>query len=123
MTYLRICLKSDMSRPTGYRDSLYIIKDVILALARYGELNQTSLISFCGLNLKKHRHFLDELEEKQMIIKYEQKQGKRNVMMYKSTPKGMEFCSSILEPYEDIFPRKLKPTSHENSKLSLLILV
>lgn len=112
-----------MSRPTGYRDPLYIIKDVILALARYGELNQTSLISFCGLNLKKHRHFLDELEEKQMIIKYEQKQGKRKVMMYKTTHKGLEFCRTILEPYEDIFPRKLKPTSHENSKLSLLILV
>lgn len=94
-----------------------------MTLAEYGELNQTSLISFCGLNLKKHRHFLDDLEEKQMIIKYEQKQGKRNVMMYKTTHKGMEFSRSILEPYEDIFPRKAKTTRHENSKLSLLILV
>lgn len=108
-----------MVNPKGYRDPLYIIKDIILTLAEYGELNQTSLVSFCGLNLTKHKHFLDDLEGKQMITKYEIKQGKRNVMMYKSTPKGLEFCKTILEPYEDIFPRKIKNT--ENSKLRFLI--
>ena len=27
-----------------------------------------------------------------MIVKYEQKQGKRSVIMYKATHKGLEFC-------------------------------
>ena len=44
-----------------YRDRIYIIKDIILKLVEYGYLNQTSLISFCNLNLKKHRSVLDEL--------------------------------------------------------------
>ena len=113
-----------MSSPKGYRDPLYIIKDIILTLSEYGELNQTSLVSFCGLNLKKHRHFLEDLEKKQMILKYEQKQGKRNVMMYKATPQGLEFCRNILEPYEDIFPRRVRTANNnESSKISLLILV
>jgi len=112
-----------MISPKGYRDSLYMIKDIILILAEYGILNQTSLVSFCGLNLTKHKHFLDDLEEKQMITKYKQKQGKRDVMMYKVTPKGLEFCRTILEPYEDIFPRKTKTHKNDNSKLSLFFLV
>jgi predicted transcriptional regulator len=28
----------------------------------HNELNQTTLLSFCGLNLKKHKSILDELE-------------------------------------------------------------
>ena len=112
-----------MVSPRGYRDPLYIIKDIILTLAEYGELNQTSLISFCGLNLKTHRHFLDELEEQEMISKTEKKQGKRNLIIYKTTHKGLEFCRTILEPYEDIFPRKVKTSGSDKSKLSLLILI
>ena len=45
---------------TSYRDRIYIVKDIILKLVEYGELNQTALISFCGLNLKKHRSIFDE---------------------------------------------------------------
>jgi len=112
-----------MDSPKGYRGPLYIIKDIILTLSEYGELNQTSLISFCGLNLKTHRHFLDDLEGKKMIVKYEKKQGKRNLIMYKTTPEGLEFCRTILQPFEDVFPRKMKTTNRDNSKLSLLVLV
>lgn len=104
-----------MTSPKGYRDPLYIIKDIILTLAEYGELNQTSLVSFCGLNLTKHKHFLDELEQKQMITKYEIKQGKRNVMMYKTTVQGMEFCRTVLDPYEKIFPRKNRTATGNKS--------
>ena len=112
-----------MGSPKTYRGPLYIIKDIIVTLAEYGELNQTSLISFCGLNLKTHRHFLDDLEKKQMITRYEKKQGKRNVIMYKTTHEGLVFCRTILQPFEDVFPRKDKTTSPNNSKLSLLIFV
>ena len=33
-----------------YRDRIYIVKDIIMKLVEYGELNQTALVSFCGLN-------------------------------------------------------------------------
>ena len=41
----------------SYRDRIYIVKDVILKLIEYGELNQTTLVSFCGLNCKKQIYF------------------------------------------------------------------
>jgi predicted transcriptional regulator len=92
--------------PTSYRDRIYIIQDIILKLTEYGELNQTALISFTGLNLKKHRCVLDELEVNGLIQKSESPFGKRMVIVYKPTQKGIEFCRSILEPYERMFPRK-----------------
>ena len=83
-----------------------MIEDIILKLVEYGELNQTALISFSGLNLKKHRCILDELEVNGLIQKSESPFGKRMVIVYKPTQKGIEFCRSILESYERIFPRK-----------------
>jgi DNA-binding PadR family transcriptional regulator len=56
--------------------------------------------------LKKHRCILDELEINGLIQKSESPFGKRMVIVYKPTQKGIEFCRSILEPYERIFPRK-----------------
>src|ERR671927_1966592 len=101
--------------PTSYRDRIYIIQDIILKLVEYGELNQTALISFSGLNLKKHRCILDELEVNGLIQKSESPFGKRVVMVYKPTQKGIEFCRSILEPYERMFPRKKEPVLTVNN--------
>ncbi|MGI0061255.1 MAG: winged helix-turn-helix domain-containing protein [Nitrosotalea sp.] len=95
-----------MSGSTPYRDRIYIIKDIILTLVQYGELNQTALVSFCGLNLKKHKSILDELEANLLIQNEERHLGKRIITMYKPAPKGIEFCKTILEPYENLFPRK-----------------
>jgi len=58
------------------------------------------------LNLKKHRCILDELEINGLIQKCESPFGKRTVTVYKPTQKGVEFCRSILEPYERLFPRR-----------------
>lgn len=102
-----------MSGSGSYRDRIYIVKDIILMLVQYGELNQTSLISFCGLNLKKHKPILDELEANGLIACSEVPLGKRMITMYKTTQKGLEFCRTILEPYENVFPRK-KPVSEED---------
>ena len=95
-----------MSGASSYRDRIYIIKDIILMLVQYGELNQTALVSFCGLNLKKHKPILDELESNNLIKSEEKPFGKRIVTIYKPTSKGIEFCRTILEPYETLFPRK-----------------
>lgn len=95
-----------MSASRGYRDKAYIIKDIILTLGEYGELNQTALLSFCGLNLTKHRTILDDLESHEMITREERVMGKRTIAIYKTTQKGVEFCRTILDPYENLFPRK-----------------
>ncbi|CUR51513.1 conserved protein of unknown function [Nitrosotalea devaniterrae] len=95
-----------MSGTASYRDRIYIIKDIILILVQYGELNQTALVSFCGLNLKKHKSILEELESNGLIQSEERHLGKRIITMYKPTAKGIEFCKTILDPYETLFPRK-----------------
>ncbi|MFL6369777.1 MAG: hypothetical protein ACJ72F_02985 [Nitrososphaeraceae archaeon] len=101
--------------PTSYRDRIYIVEDIILKLAEYSELNQTALISFSGLNLKKHRCILDELEINGLIQKCESPFGKRTVTVYKPTQKGVEFCRSILEPYERLFPRRKESVANNNN--------
>ncbi|MGB6462722.1 MAG: winged helix-turn-helix domain-containing protein [Nitrosotalea sp.] len=95
-----------MSGSSTYRDRIYIIKDIILMLVQYGELNQTALVSFCGLNLKKHKPILDDLESNNLIISSKKALGKRIITIYKPTSKGIEFSRTILEPYETLFPRK-----------------
>lgn len=95
-----------MPSSSKYRDRIYIIKDIILMLVQYGELNQTALVSFCGLNLKKHKPILDALESNNLIVSSERSLGKRTITIYKPTQKGIEFCRTILEPYEKVFPRK-----------------
>jgi predicted transcriptional regulator len=47
-----------------YRDRVYIRKDVILKLSEYGELNQSKLMSYCGLNNIKHKEIIDDMVEK-----------------------------------------------------------
>ncbi|MFL6503093.1 MAG: winged helix-turn-helix domain-containing protein [Nitrososphaera sp.] len=90
----------------SYRDRIYIVKDVILKLVEYGELNQTALVSFCGLNLKKHKPVLEDIERNELIERRETTIGKRTVTIYRPTQKGMSFCRDILEPYERMFPRR-----------------
>ena len=106
----------------SYRDRIYIIKDIILKLVERGELNQTALLSFCGLNLKKHKPILDDLESNGMISKTEESLGKRIITIYRPTQKGIEFCRNILEPYENMFPRR-KNVDENASKTSFLILI
>jgi predicted transcriptional regulator len=92
--------------PSSYRDRIYIVKDVILKLVEYGELNQTALVSFCGLNLKKHKPILEDIERNELVERREATIGKRTVTIYRPTQKGMAFCRDILEPYEKMFPRR-----------------
>jgi predicted transcriptional regulator len=92
--------------PSSYRDRIYIVKDIILKLVEYGELNQTALVSFCGLNLKKHKSILEDIEYNDLIERREVTLGKRIVTIYRPTQNGVEFCRDILEPYEKMFPRR-----------------
>ena len=85
---------------------MYIRKDIILKLTEYGELNQTSLLSYCGLNLVKHKDILDDMEAKDIIKKTEEPWGNKRIIKYSVTEKGKEFCRLILDPYEEMFPRR-----------------
>jgi predicted transcriptional regulator len=101
--------------PISYRDRIYIVKDVILKLVEYGELNQTALVSFCGLNLKKHKPILEDIEHNELIESKETTTGKRTITIYRPTQKGMSFCRDILEPYEKMFPRRKDEMKKKNS--------
>jgi len=74
-----------MSSQRPYRERIYIVKDIILKLVEYGQLNQTALISTCGLNFKKHSPILDKLQSKGLICKSQIPAGKRTVTAYKAT--------------------------------------
>lgn len=104
-----------------YRERIYIIKDIILTLSEYGELNQTSLFSFCGLNISKHKEILDDLEQNGMITRLNVTEGKKAITVFKVTSEGMNFCHEILEPYEKLFPRSRK--SNSSSSLSCLFFI
>jgi predicted transcriptional regulator len=103
---------------SSYRDRIYIVKDLILKLIEHNELNQTTLLSFCGLNLKKHKSILDDLEANNFISKIELPYGKRRMVIYKPTRKGIEFCTNILEPYEKVFPRRKTSISEEFNNIN-----
>jgi predicted transcriptional regulator len=89
-----------------HRDRIYIRKDIILKLAEHGELNQSRLMSYCGLNNVKHKGIVDELVEKGLIVKLEEPWGAKKIIKYKVSEKGRELARQILEPYESLFPRR-----------------
>jgi predicted transcriptional regulator len=88
-----------------YRDRVYIRKDVILKLSEYGELNQTKLMSYCGLNNVKHRPIIDDMVDKGLITRFEEPWGNKTIIKYKVSEKGRAILQEILEPYEVLFPR------------------
>jgi predicted transcriptional regulator len=89
-----------------YRDRVYIRKDVILKLSEYGELNQSKLMSYCGLNNVKHKAILDEMVEKGLIVRFEEPWGNKMIIKYKVSEKEGAIFREILEPYETLFPRE-----------------
>jgi predicted transcriptional regulator len=91
----------------AHRERIYIRKDVILKLSDYGELNQSQLMSYCGLNNVKHKPIIDELVEKGLILRFEELWGKKNMIIkYRISEKGREIARAIFEPYELLFPRR-----------------
>ena len=92
--------------PHEHRDRIYIRKDIILKLAEHGELNQSRLMSYCGLNNVKHKGILDEMVEKGLILRVEEPWGAKRIIKYKVSEKGRDLARQILEPYELLFPRK-----------------
>ena len=88
-----------------HRERIYIRKDIILKLVEHGELNQSQLMSYCGLNNVKHRPILDEMVERDLIVRVEEPWGAKKIIRDKVSEKGRELAREILEPYESLFPR------------------
>ncbi len=88
-----------------HRERIYIRKDIILKLVEHGELNQSKLMSYCGLNNVKHKVIIDEMIERGLIIRVEEAWGAKKIIKYSASDKGKELARQILEPYEALFPR------------------
>lgn len=88
-----------------YRDRIYMRKDILLKLYDYGELNQSKLMSYCGLNNVKHKDILDDMVKKDMINKSEEAWGSKIIIKYRISEKGRQILREILGPYESLFPR------------------
>ena len=88
-----------------YRDRIFIRKDILLKLYEYGGLNQSKLMSYCGLNNVKHKDILDDMVKKDLINKLEEAWGSKTIINYKISERGREILKEVLEPYESLFPR------------------
>ncbi len=88
-----------------YRDRIFIRKDILLKLCEYSEINQSKLMSYCGLNNVKHKEILDDMVHKDLIIRMEQTWGSKIIINYKISEKGRSILNEILAPYEELFPR------------------
>jgi predicted transcriptional regulator len=88
-----------------YRERVYIRKDIIMKLYEYGELNQSKLLSYCGLNSVRHKGILDDMVKRDLITKTEESWGSKTIIKYKVSEKGKAILKELLEPYEELFPR------------------
>ncbi|NNL37761.1 MAG: hypothetical protein HKP34_05605 [Nitrosopumilus sp.] len=91
-----------------YRDRIYIRKDILLKLYEYGELNQSKLMSICGLNNAKHKGILDDMIEKGILTLEKEPWGNKLILKYKISEKGVRIMKEVLDPYEELFPREDK---------------
>ncbi len=87
------------------RDRIFIRKDILLKLCEYGEINQSKLMSYCGLNNVKHKEILDDMVKKDLINRMEESWGNKIIIKYKVSQKGRMILDEILAPYEELFPR------------------
>ncbi len=75
-------------------------------LEEFRELNQSQLMSYCGLNNVQHKPIIDELVAKGLIIRFEEPWGEQNrIIKYRISEKGKEIARAIFEQYELLFPR------------------
>jgi len=76
-----------------------------LKLYEHGDLNQSKLMSYCGLNNVKHKGILDDMVKKGMIVRTEEPWGNKNIIKYKVSERGKSILDEVLGPYEELFPR------------------
>lgn len=80
----------------------------MLKLYEYGEMNQSKLMSICGLNNAKHKGILDDLIAKGILNLEKEPWGNKVILKYKISEKGVRIMKEVLDPYEELFPREEK---------------
>jgi len=65
-------------------------------------------MSYCGLNNVKHKGILDDMVLKNMIVRAEEPWGNKSIIKYRISDKGQGILKEVLEPYEELFPRRDK---------------
>jgi len=80
----------------------------LLKLYEYGELNQSKLMSICGLNNSKHKEILDDMIEKGILNLEQEPWGNKVILKYQISEKGVRIMKEVLDPYEELFPRETK---------------
>ena len=88
-----------------YRDRIYIRKDILLKLYETGEMNQSRLLSACGLNNAKHKEILEDMAEKGFLNYRIEQEKNQSVLKYSISEKGTEILKEVFERYELLFPR------------------
>ena len=71
-------------------------------------MNQSKLMSICGLNNAKHKGILDDLIEKGILNLEKEPWGNKVILKYKISEKGVRIMKEVLDPYEELFPREEK---------------
>ena len=84
-----------------------------MKLCEYGEINQSKLMSYCGLNNVKHKEILDDMVKKDLITRMEQNWGSKIIINYSVSEKGRLILNEILAPYEELFPRNEKESGEK----------
>jgi predicted transcriptional regulator len=63
-----------------YRDRIFIRKNILLKLCEYDEINQSKVMSYCGLNNVKHKEILDDMVRKGLINRMEENWGSKVII-------------------------------------------
>ena len=86
-----------------------------MKLCEYGEINQSKLMSYCGLNNVKHKEILDDMVKKGLINRVEENWGSKVIINYKVSERGRLILNEILAPYEKLVPRKFRVSPNQFS--------
>lgn len=76
-----------------------------MKLYEHTELNQSRLMSYCGLNNVRHKRIVSNMVKKGLIVKTKEFWGNKMMIKYKLSEDGRKILREILEPYEKLFPR------------------
>ncbi len=77
-----------------------------MKLYEHGEMNQSKLMSYCGLNTVRHRGLIDGMVQKGMITRTLEPWGDKSIIKYKISEEGRKTLREVLEQYEILFPRE-----------------
>ena len=88
-----------------------------MKLCEYGEINQSKLMSYCGLNNVKHKEILDDMVRKGLINRMEENWGSKVIFNYKVSERGRLILNEILAPYESYFHEIMKRRGEINEKI------